>query len=263
MNESADTEKSWKLRVASMEGELNAIRTTNVAIYDETIKSTKIFQVLVIILGLTAGYFTIWSTDRVDKTISQAEHRIASLSGGFIPQSARIQSVAKDNKLFVTLYIKKGDAFGLNGYRVYGQASAEIVIEGDVPGKMLGFQVAMNGEFIDEVLKKAISDQSTELEFKRFKYFSMTNSAEGVLLPPDIPYPITYLFSFFFKSCEDAKQFSDFAVKEKLKLTTLLRPVLIDSRKVAKSSEFEVTLINLASQYDCQVEVSRYEKPNS
>lgn len=260
MNEQVDTEANLKLKVASLEGELNAIRTTNVAIYDETIKSTKIFQVLVVILGLTAGYFTIWSTDRVDKTISQAEQRISSLTGGFVPKRARVQSLTRDNKLFVELSIKEGKAFGIKGYRVGGQTTAEIVIEGDVPGRILGFQAELKGNFVDEILGASFFDAPTELEFKRPKFFSASNSVNGVLLPPEVPYSISYYFSFLFKSCEDAKQFASRAVDENLKLTAVLRPILEESREVVAGREFATAVVNRASNFDCQAEINNLER---
>lgn len=263
MNEPVDAEETWKLKVAAMEGELNAIRTTNVAIYDETLKSTKIFQIFALLLAIATGLFSIWSTERVDKTISNAEQRIASLSGGFIPLGARVQSLAGDNRLPVELYIQKGEAFGINGYRVIGQAAAEIVIEGDVPGKMLGFQASISGKFVDEMLMRSHSDEPSRREFTRLKFISATNSAEGLTLPPETPYRLTYIFGTFFKTCENAKQFIDNAKKSDWSLMIQLRPVLIDSKRTAKSTEFEAALFDRGAKYNCQEKSGNNEKPSS
>jgi hypothetical protein len=248
-----DSSYTTNQRIATLEGELRALRQQTGAIFSETIQATKIFQGMIVLVGVAAGIFTFWQADQVDKTIQKAEQRIALIVDEYTPKSARVRSSKGDNRLVYELYLTKSEAFGRDGFLLVAESkSARIAIEGEISGRISGAITSWAGDYLEEA-KKVLPEETHRLEdLSLGSYKPITSSSlDALFLPPESPIVYTTSLSLFFENCEKARLFSRVAAEKEYNLVTRVTPVLITSAQKPPSAEFRSKFIDRTKEVDC------------
>lgn len=215
----------------------------------------------IVLIGAMASAFTVWSTDRVDSTVSKAENYIAAITGNLQPVSAEIldRTASRADAVLAGLSIIRQDSRTYESYLLRVSALFQVQIEGP-PGTLLGSQTYIAGPWLDTMINEVLAREmsaSEEIEAVirgRLETASYNPSSESEMtIVESAPAELHFTLDLPFWSCEAASEaLSEIIENRSDENLIFVRPVFRQIQNEPAFKSFNVKLFDNRLWQSCE-----------